>query len=236
MKRLLLNGSPRGKDANSRTILAWIAQGLERAEITGSSVVDLAPDPTRAAILQAFLDADEVVFAFPLYTDSMPGLVKGFFEAIALADQTRLQGKRVAFVIQSGFPEGIHTEALGAYLARVCQRLGFIHLGTLRKGGVEGIRMMPPRSVAKIAARFVQAGQELGARGSFSPELIRTMAEPRTLGWKARALIRLLGGIGLLDFYWNRMLRKHGAYERRFDTPYLVGPTATAMGPSTELR
>jgi NAD(P)H-dependent FMN reductase len=223
MKRLLLNGSPRGKDANSRRILGWIAQGLEPAGDTAPSVVDLAPDPTRPEVLEAFLNAEEVVLALPLYTDSMPGMVKGFLEAIALADRRRLLGKRVAFVVQSGFPEGIHTEALGAYLTRLCQRLGYVHLGTLRKGGVEGIRMMPPRSVAKIAARFVEAGRELGTRGSFSPELLRAMAAPRTFGWFARAIIRVLGPTDLLNFYWNRMLKQHGAYERRFATPYL-GP------------
>jgi len=221
--RLLLNGSPRGKGGNSRTILTWIAQGLGQAGSTSPPIVDLAPDPMRAEHLQAFLDADEVVFAFPLYTDSMPGLVKAFLESFALADKARLQGKRVAFIIQSGFPEGIHTEALGSYLARVCERLTFVHLGTLRKGGVEGIRMMPPKAVDKIQVSFVHAGQELGAKGNFSPELIRTMAEPRTFGWKGRALIRLLGGLGLLNFYWNRMLKRHGAYERRFDAPYLSG-------------
>jgi NAD(P)H-dependent FMN reductase len=228
VKRLLLNGSPRGRDGNSRTILTWIAQGLEQAGASEASVVDLAPDPTRAAVLQAFLCADEVVFAFPLYTDSMPGLVKGFWEAVALADRTQLQGKRVAFVIQSGFPEGIHTEALGAYLARLCERLGFVHLGTLRKGGMEGIRIMPPKSVAKIQARFVHAGQELGASGRFSPELMRSMAEPRTFGWKGRAIIRLLGIVGLINYYWNRRLKEHGAFERRFATPYLVAPTPVA--------
>jgi NAD(P)H-dependent FMN reductase len=224
VKRLLLNGSPRGKDANSRRILAWIAQGLEQTGRDGASVVDLAPDPTRATHLQAFVEADEVVFAFPLYTDSMPGLVKAFLEIVAHSDRTQLQGKRVAFVIQSGLPEGIHTEALGAYLGRVCERLGFVHLGTLRKGDMEGIRMMPPKRVAKIQARFVQAGRELGAGGSFSPDLIRTMAEPRTFAWKARGLIRLLGVIGLINDYWNHMLKKHGAYERRLDAPYLVQP------------
>jgi NAD(P)H-dependent FMN reductase len=221
--RLLLNGSPRGKDANSRKILSWIAQGLE--QMVAPPIVDLAPDPTRADHLQAFLDADEVVFAFPLYTDSMPGLVKAFLEGIAVADRSRLQGKRVAFIIQSGFPEGIHTEALGNYLARVCERLGFVHLGTLRKGGIEGIRMMPPKAVAKIQARFVAAGNELGATGTFSPELIRAMAGPRTFGWTGRTIIRLLARIGLINFYWNRKLKEHGAYARRFDTPYLDGPT-----------
>lgn len=229
MKRLLLNGSPRGKDGNSRKILTWIAQGLEQAGGVAPTIVDLAPDPTRAANLQAFMDADEVVFAFPLYTDSMPGLVKAFLETIALADRSHLHGKRVAFVIQSGFPEGIHTEALGNCLARVCQRLGFIHLGTLRKGGIEGIRMMPPKAVAKIQARFVAAGRELGASGSFSPELIRTMAEPRTFGWTGRTIIQVLGKIGLINYYWNRRLKEHGAYDRRFDTPYQPDPAVVRL-------
>jgi NAD(P)H-dependent FMN reductase len=218
--RLLLNGSPRGKGGNSRTILTWIAQGLEQAGSTSPPIVDLAPDPMRAEHLQAFLDADEVVFAFPLYTDSMPGLVKAFLESVALADKARLQGKRVAFIIQSGFPEGIHTEALGMYLARLCERLGFIHLGTLRKGGMEGIRTMPPKSLAKIQDPFVQAGVELGAKGNFSQELIRTMAEPRTFGWTGRMVVKLLIRIGLINRYWDQKLKEHGAYERRFDRPY----------------
>jgi NAD(P)H-dependent FMN reductase len=233
VKRLLLNGSPRGKDANSRRILAWIAEGLEQAGIARPALVDLAPDPTRAAHLQAFLEADEIVFACPLYTDSMPGLVKAFLEAMAQADSTRLRGKRVAFVIQSGFPEGIHTEALGAYLARLCERLGFVHLGTLRKGNVEGIRMMPPKQVAKIQARFVEAGRELGTEGRFSPERIRAMAEPRTFGWKSLGLARLIGAIVLINYYWNQMLKQHGAYERRFDRPYLALGDADGWGTGT---
>lgn len=229
MTRLLLNGSPRGKGSNSRTILTWIGQGLEQAGIATPPLADLAPDPARPETLESFLAADEVVFAFPLYTDSMPALVKEFLEAIALADRRRLRGKRVAFVIQSGFPEGIHTEVLGNYLARICHRLGFVRLGTLRKGGMEGIRIMPARQVAKIQARFVGAGKDLGATGCFPPDLIRAMAEPRTFDWKGRALVRLLCATGLANYYWNHMLKKNGAYDRRFDAPYEAGSLPLAL-------
>jgi hypothetical protein len=84
---------------------------------------------------------------------------------------------------------------------------------------------MPPKAVAKIQRRFVAAGKELGESGRFSPELIRTMAGPRTFGWVARTIIQILGKVGLLNYYWNHMLKKHGAYKRRFDTPYLTGST-----------
>jgi NAD(P)H-dependent FMN reductase len=220
VKRLLLNGSPRGKDGNSRKLLGWLAEGMAQAGIPTPPTVDLAPDPTRSSHVQAFLDADEVVFAFPLYTDSMPGIVKAFLEGLASADPAALRGKRVAFVIQSGFPEAIHTEVLANHLARLCQRLGFTHLGTLRRGGIEAIRELPAKAVAKIAARFRAAGQELGATGGFSPELVADMAGPRLFGLLVRLVVRLMVLTGVINSYWNGQLKKHGAFARRFDTPY----------------
>ncbi len=220
MKRLLLNGSPRGKDGNSRKLLAWLAEGMAQVGIDTPPTLDLAPDPTRAALRQAFLEADEVVFAFPLYVDAMPAIVKAFLEDVASAAPASLRGKRVAFVIQSGFPEAIHTEVLANYLARSCQRLGFVHLGTLRKGGIEAIRMMPPKSVAKVAARFRAAGKELGETGCFSSKLCAQLAGPRRFGAIGRTVVRFLAVSGLGNVYWNSNLKKHGAYARRFDAPY----------------
>ena len=220
MLRLLLNGSPRGKDGNSRKLLSWIAQGLEQAGVSAPPIADLAPDPTGTAIVQAFLQADEVVIALPLYTDSMPAIVKAFFESVAEAEPARLRGKRVAFVVQSGFPEAIHTEVLADYFARLCERLGFHHLGTIRKGGIESIRMLPAKAVEKTAAQFRDAGKQLAEQGAFSPDLQAAMAGPRTFGRFARLVLRILVATGLGNYYWNTQLKKHKAFARRFDAPY----------------
>jgi len=220
MTRLLLNGSPRGKNSNSRLILSWLTQGLARAGEAEPPVLDLARIRDLDAQRAAFLAADEVVLVFPLYTDSMPGLVKAFLEAVGTADPAQLKGKRVAFVVQSGFPESIHSEAVARTLARVSFRLGWVHAGTLIKGGVEGIRVMPAWQVARTKAAFIRAGQELGRDGCFSDELRARLASPRTFGpWQLRAL-RVLIRTGLLNFYWNSNLKKHHAYARRFDAPY----------------
>jgi NAD(P)H-dependent FMN reductase len=220
MKRLLLNGSPRGRDGNSRRLLGWIGQGLEHAGLPMPQSVDLAPHPTRAEAIAAFLDADEIVVAFPLYTDAMPAVVKAFFEALAAQEAPRLRGKRVAFVIQSGFPEAIHTEVLAEYLARLAQRLGWEHLGTLRKGGVESIRMMPPKQVEKFAKDFRAAGRALGETGAFPTALLGRMAGTRTFGVVGRLVVRLLVLTGLGNIYWNGQLKRHRAFGRRFDAPY----------------
>jgi NAD(P)H-dependent FMN reductase len=220
MKRLLLNGSPRGKDGNSRRLLEWISEGLAQAGIAAPPMVDLAPDPTAESHRQAFLAADEVVLAFPLYTDAMPGIVMAFLESLVETDPALVRGKRVAFIIQSGFPEAIHTEVLATYLARLCQRLGLRHLGTLRRGGIESIRMLPPKRVAKVGERFIAAGKELGQTGVFSPELVTRMAGARRFGALGRVVVRLLALTGLGNHYWNTQLKKFGAYDRRFDAPY----------------
>ncbi len=227
MRRLLLNGSPRGEKSNSRLILSWLAQGIstEAASSAGTSsadlpVLDLAKTAKLEAHKQAFLEAEHVVLALPLYTDSMPGIVKLFFESLASVDAARLKGKSLAFIIQSGFPESIHSEALAKYLARLCARLGCIHAGTIIKGGVEGIRIMPPNMTRKLMENFIRAGRELAADGRFSSSLIEAMARPRTLSPFRQAAFKLLSNTGATNFYWNLMLKKHKAYARRFDAPY----------------
>lgn len=230
MKRLLVNGSPRGRESNSRLILSWIAEGITGSEETDAErsvpVIDIARGKDRAANLKAFIAAEEAVIAFPLYTDSVPGIVKAFLEDIAEAGRTGLAGKRVAFVVQSGFPESIHSEAIAAYLERLCRRLGLVHAGTIIKGGVEGVRIMPDRMRARLKSNFVRAGRELATDGRFSDDLVRRMARPRRFGPVKLLAYRFFSWTGLANFYWNMMLRKHGAFERRFDAPY--GEKATA--------
>lgn len=216
MRRLLLNGSPRGHKSNSRLILSWLCEGLSESAPTVLDLACTSVDDAR----QAFVDAEQVVLAFPLYTDAMPALVKRFIESLVEVDRARLRGKQVAFIIQSGFPEAIHTETLATYLARLCVRLGFEHLGTINKGGIEGIRVMPPRMVRKTKEGFVRAGRELRDQGRFSPALVAALAGRRTLGWWGRLVFRALSWIGGGNFYWNMMLKQHGAFARRFDKPY----------------
>jgi multimeric flavodoxin WrbA len=168
----------------------------------------------------AFLDADEVLIAFPLYTDSMPGIVKNFFDSLASADIRRLAGKRLAFVIQSGFPESMQSESAAEYCSRLCGRLGCTHAGTIVKAGLEGIRLMPEQATRRLRESFMEAGRELAIDGRFSETLISAMARPRRLSLAGRIIYRLLALTGLSNFYWDMMLRKYHAYARRFDAPY----------------
>jgi putative NADPH-quinone reductase len=223
MKRLALNASPRGKESNSRLIIDWISQGLA----SDFPVLDIARVKDSAAQIEAFLSADEAVIVMPLYTDQAPGIFMNFIDALADAlaadpdgTRPRLHGKRVGFVIQSGFPESIHSEALRDWLLRLSERLGFHCMGVAIKAGAEGIRLQPERTMKGIKASFMELGKAMARGQDFPPAALARLASFRTFGFWGRLALSALAPTGLLNFYWNYMLRKHGAYERRFDAPY----------------
>jgi len=221
MKRCLVNGSPRGRKSNSRIVLSWLLEGFSQGGARDESeILDLATLGDDPSIPQGFLEADEIVFIMPLYTDSMPGIVKRFIDSLSAVSPVRLAGKRVFFIVQSGFPESLQSAVLVSYLARLAQRMEWDYGGTLVKGGLEGIQIMPEIMTKKIKKRFVSVGEYLVHHGRFDPEMVRLMAKPVTLSLPLRVLFTLISYTGLTNGYWNMMLKKHGAYECRFDAPY----------------
>lgn len=220
MKRLALNGSPRGVSSNSRKILDWIFEGMREAGAEAPPVLDLARVKDLQNQRTAFLEADEVLLVFPLYTDSVPGVVKGFIDSLAGADPARLCGKRFCFVVHSGFPESAQSEPVSAYLARMCARLGMTLIGSAIKGGSEGIRIMPKAMTKRTRNLFTALGRSLAQGSGFDPEAVKLLARPRRLNVFGRMFLRLLALGGVRNFYWNMQLKKHGAWERRYDRPY----------------
>jgi multimeric flavodoxin WrbA len=222
-RRLFVNGSPRGRQSNSALLLSWIAKGMAAAGIEDAEsipVVDLARKGGLEDQLEAFRRADEVIIAFPLYTDSVPAIVKRFLEALSASDPAGIRGKRVAFVVQSGFPEPVHSETAAAYLARAALRLGLVHAGTLIRGGIEGIRIQPDSMTRKTREAFELAGREFAVSGTFPPALARSIAGRRALSPLGKAAFKAIAATGLTNFYWDMMLRRHGAFDKRFDAPY----------------
>jgi len=107
------------------------------------------------------------------------------------------------------------------YNEKLASRLGCCYLGTIVKGGAEEIQVQPPQMTAKLFTRFYKLGRVFGRDGSFDQSLIEQLAKPERLSPIVLLLLQLLRPIGLLNFYWNRQLKKNGAYSRRFAAPYL---------------
>ncbi|MGE5776053.1 MAG: NAD(P)H-dependent oxidoreductase, partial [Chloroflexota bacterium] len=129
----LFNGSPRGRRGNTPIFLREFAQGFG-GEAEMHHLIQVKQTDRH---VQAFAEAECAWIGFPLYTDSMPGSVKHFFEALEpLVGRTG--NPPVGFVVQSGFPEGLHSRYVERYLEKLAARLGSPYLGTIVKGNGEG--------------------------------------------------------------------------------------------------
>lgn len=218
MKLAIFNGSPRCKKSNSRILIDHFLQGYQTVIQNHVTVCYLGELKKREGHLEIFRDAEKVIIVFPLYTDSMPGIVKLFIEDLFQAG--RDYGKRLGFVVQSGFPEGIHSYHIERYLRKLTSRLGCTYLGTVTKGGVEGIQVMPPFMTNKLYGQFSQLGEIFAGTGEFDEKISAELRRPFRMSWLRRNLFRFFAFTGLTNFYWNSNLKKNNAFEKRFDKPF----------------
>lgn len=219
---LLLNGSPRGARANSLKMLTRVAEGWTAAGGSEPRVLHLVkPDGFQAAVA-AFGSADTVMIGMPLYTDSMPALVKEFIEA--LAEYVGRPGNpRLGFLVQSGFPEALHSRHLETYLEKLARRLGSPYAGTIIRGSGEALQAMPDNASNKLWAGLRTLGGELALAGSFRAETLRAVARTERYSPVKAAITRIAMRVPITQFYWNGQLKKNGAWDRRFAAPYAGG-------------
>jgi hypothetical protein len=184
----------------------------------GIKVLYLADRSAKKEILDSFSQANEVLMIFPLYTDCMPGMVKEFFEDIVTLGKCKT--KKIGFIVQSGFPEAIHSVYVEKYLDKLARKMECQYLGTIIKGGVEGIQIMPAYMTRKLYSMFYQLGQFYGSTGTFSPEIVTKLRNPLRMSKAALVGFRFFSFIGLVDFYWRSQLKKNGAYDQRSQRPY----------------
>ena len=223
MHLLLLNGSPKGESGNSNYLLQLLLEGVEEANRHTHELVNLTRLKEHRHYVELFQQADVVVMAFPLYTDMMPGIVKAFIEELEPLCG-RDGNPALGFVIQCGFPEAVQLRALEAYLEKLSRRLACRYLGTALKGGGEGIQSRPAFTVRDWLNNIHDLGRSLGERGEFNANAIARMAGPERLSPLSLFMTAHIGEKLIRMFFWDRLMKQNGAYERRFARPYAEPP------------
>ncbi len=220
MKLTVFNGSPRGKGGNTRVLLDHFVAGFEASGENTHELFYLNRVKESARFQKAFEEAEQVLLAFPLYTDCMPAQVKAFIES--LQPFCGRQGNPpIGFIVQSGFPEANNSRYVEKYLEKLAARLGCAYMGTVIKGGGENIRESSGRGRKKLLGPFYQLGKTLGESGQFDAQLVRKLAEPERLSKLFIVIFKLLAKTGLTESYWNNMLKENDAFEKRFAKPYV---------------
>ncbi len=222
MRLTAFNGSPRGAAGNTARLLERFLDGFNSVQGNSSEVAVLARAKELDDHLRAFADAKLVLLAFPLYVDAMPAVVKAFIEGLE-PFCGREGNPPVLFLVHSGFPEASHSRPVEKYLERLARRLGCRYRGTMIKPGTEGVRHMPEAMNRKLFGQLAALGRRLGSGDGLDPSIVRQMASPERLGPLHVAVYGLLNLLGLANKHWDGMLKRNGAFEKRFDRPYADG-------------
>lgn len=219
MKLTVFNGSPRGKKSNTTLLLEHVLKGFMETE-GNSYELEYIVNKDVEELVEMFRNASDIILAFPLYTDCMPGIVKSFIDSLK-----PLCGKQdnpsIGFIVQGGFPEAYHSRFVERYLEKLAKRLNCQYVGCIIKGGVETIRIMPQFMTKKIFNYFYELGKIYGKSGKFDEELLKKVAKPEHLSALRRLFFRFASSVGMTHVYWNKQLKENNAFKERFDKPYI---------------
>lgn len=81
---------------------------------------------------------------------------------------------------------------------------------------------MPPKMTAKLFKSFRDLGEHFAKTGQFSETVKEKLRKPFNLSTGRLFFFMLMSLTGFSNFYWNSRLKKYGAFEKRFDKPFMV--------------
>jgi multimeric flavodoxin WrbA len=213
-----LNGSPRGTKSGTALMLQKFLNGFSSISGRQYELLTLRrADPD--ALQEAFASAECFWLGFPLYTDAMPSIVKGWIESLR-PFVNRPNNPPIGFLVQCGFPESLHIRYIEQYLQKLAERLGSPYLGTIAKGGGEAISAMPEPANRKLFNQLHQLGQTFANRGRLDPALLSAVAAPERYPNWLIPIFKIAVKLPLVNFYWNGQLKQNGVYDQRFAQPY----------------
>jgi hypothetical protein len=219
VKLTIFNGSPRGVHSNSAILIDHFTEGFLQVEGNSYELHYLIQVNKLEESVKAFTHAETALFVFPLYTDVMPAVVKTFIEALE-PYCGRKENPPVGFIIHSGFPEALHLRTLERYLEKLSQRLACAYLGTVIKGGTEGIQASTPDRLQPLFTLFQDLGKSFGQSGQFDPDIARRLSQPERIPRWVSIIYNALSFIPALNKGWDDQLKRNNAYERRNARPY----------------
>lgn len=205
-KLIIYNGSPRRKGSNTALILESTKDRLQdRIEIR-----DLKNRDHWKTWQEDFSTEEHALFMLPLYVHSMPSHMMDFLEGLP-----KSRGS-ITFFVQSGFPESSQSYYLEAYFEQLAKRLGRTYLGTVIKGGVEGLKARPVSSQQQMIKPMVLIIEDLINCGKIDKDQCLELGKPVRLGVAGKAFLKT----GVINFYWDQQLKANKAYHLKNQQPY----------------
>ena len=187
MRIMMINGSPKPKNSNSNYFLELIKEQLENTEIIEYSLIKT---DNYDQIISDISEIQTIVFALPLYVDSMPSHVIRFLSYVDENYKSRLSNVKVYMISNCGFYEGKQNHISIKILKCWCKRMGFewgqgIGIGSGEMMGslknmslTEGPNKSLGRAINELAKNISKndSGDEIFTTPSYFPRLAFKLA------------------------------------------------------------
>jgi hypothetical protein len=210
-KALLLVGSPRGERSNSHSLGSFLLRKMEEngVETRTMTVKKVLQSQESVDEMLEVLDASGLlVFAFPLYFDSLPAMDIRLFDRIAEHRSGSSDEKGFVAIVNCGYPEAHHASTALEICRQFAHEASLDWMGGLSLGGGEIIGGRPLEEVGGVARNIVKAlnmsASELCQGRPVPQESVERMALPLApkwlfvrignRGWKKRAKERGIEG------------------------------------------
>lgn len=213
MNCCFINGSPKARAGNTEIFIREMKKGMKQDSEVFYAV---SQDPKELA--NTLLQFDRIILVMPLYVFAMPGIVLELMEEMNELDYS---GIEIGVIIQQGFDESKHSQHLKSFMERWILQRKATSLGVVVRGGSAAFCFMQENMYQKVAKKLQALGQSLESDGSFRTDIVEDFATPYQLGSVKCHVYQCATKLGLLNLFWNKMLKKHHAFEKRFDRPYL---------------
>jgi multimeric flavodoxin WrbA len=219
----LLVGSPRGPNSTSNSLGTYLVEKLEQKGVPYEKVYicqSLSSEAKKTALLRLVDESDLIIFAFPLYVDSLHSQVIETLELIAEHAKGKhdLDEKSVVAISNSGFPEAKQNTTALAVCRLFAKQVGFNWAGGLAMGGGEMISGQPLSELGgrvRGKTKALEIAADALAQGDPIPE-------------KAVALMSKLGVprwlyLLIANRRWKRKAKKTIAVKKMYDQPFKEG-------------
>lgn len=215
----ILIGSPKGRKSASFMLGSRLAEGLRKhgaAVSEGMVHHGLRSEEGTVRLLDAVDASDLVVFAFPLYVDSLPAPLTHLLELIAgrRARVAPAGAPRLAVLVQCGFPESHQCDTAIGICRLFAERTGMRWAGALAMGMGgslgEGFKKLPGGGRNLLKA-LDMASESLASGGDIPEEATVLFAKPLMSRW----MYTLVGNLG-----WRMQMRKNKARRPLTYRPY----------------
>ena len=185
MHAVIINGSPRIKKfSNTDKILEKFTEGFTENGTTFEQY-EVSDKKQWEDIRKAFYENTHILIAIPLYVECIPGLLLEFLETLSPKnDETE-----IAFILQSGFAEGIQLRCGEAYLKILTKKLGCKYVGTLVKGDNFSIRWVEEGTAKRVTAPYTEMGREYAKNGGFESDKCKAFTGPEVFPFAIRVML-----------------------------------------------